>query len=138
MVLLTLGNLYRIFGNLPAEDLQVKETLHASLERRWAKTDQELMILAVFFNPFLRTRPFNQDSFPPIVFFHLVRRAFKRLLRQDAAGDVQFLEAFNSYYDNSGYFSDQSMWLEGHRQLYEQNVIDYRLLRIHMANRRAE
>ncbi|KAJ7041926.1 ribonuclease H-like domain-containing protein [Mycena alexandri] len=96
MVLLTLGNLYRIF-------------------------DQELMVLAVFFNPFVRTRPFNPAALPPIMFFHLARRAFKRLLRQDATGDAGFLEAFNSYYDNTGLFSDSTMWIEGSRALYEQN-----------------
>ncbi|KAJ7034526.1 ribonuclease H-like domain-containing protein [Mycena alexandri] len=96
MVLLTLGNLYRIF-------------------------DQELMILAVFFNPFVRTRPFNPEFLSPIMFFHLVRRAFKRLLRQDAAGDADFLAPFNSYYDNTGIFSDETMWIEGHRALYEQD-----------------
>jgi hypothetical protein len=46
MVLLTLGNLYRIFQNLPALDRQVTTTIHGSLERRWAKTDQELMRLS--------------------------------------------------------------------------------------------
>jgi hypothetical protein len=125
MVLLTLGNLYRIFDNLPTADHQVTATLHGSLERRWAKTDQELMILAVFLNPFIRTRPFNRESFPPITFFHLVRRAFLRLLRQDAAGDTEFLEAYNSYYQNTGFFSDENMWIQGHRKLYEENVCSF-------------
>ncbi|KAJ7746992.1 ribonuclease H-like domain-containing protein [Mycena metata] len=96
MVLLTLGNLYRIFGNLPAADSQVTATVQASLERRWGKTDQELMILF--------------SSIPSF-----------RLLRQDATGDAGFLESFNSYYDNTGLFSDSTMWIEGSRALYEQN-----------------
>ncbi|KAJ6452036.1 ribonuclease H-like domain-containing protein [Mycena vitilis] len=83
MVLLTLGNLYRTFRDLPSEDQLVTNALHASLERRWKNTDQELMILAVFFIA-----------------------AFKRLLRHDADGDVEFMQAFNSYYDNTGFFSE--------------------------------
>ncbi|KAJ7809917.1 ribonuclease H-like domain-containing protein [Mycena leptocephala] len=47
-VLLTLTNLFRIFNNLAAEDAIVKKTLHASLERRWGKTDQQLMILGQY------------------------------------------------------------------------------------------
>jgi hypothetical protein len=71
-VLLTLANLFRIFHNLDIEDAIVKKTMHASLERRWGKTDQELMILAVFFNPYLRAHCFKRDVLPANKIFHLV------------------------------------------------------------------
>ncbi|KAJ7702903.1 ribonuclease H-like domain-containing protein, partial [Mycena metata] len=79
-VLLTLGNLFRIFKNLPAEDATVTKTLHQSLERRWGKTDQQLMILGVFFNPYIRAKPFNLDTVNANSMFHIVRRAFEQLL----------------------------------------------------------
>ncbi|KAJ7231957.1 ribonuclease H-like domain-containing protein [Mycena rebaudengoi] len=118
-VLLCLGNLYRIFRNLPTTDSLVKRAVHASLERRWGKTDQELMILGVFFNPYIRSRAFNPDSLSCINIFHIARRAYERLLRQRADGDVEFMQAFQSYYDDKDYFSSETMWIEGHRQAYE-------------------
>ncbi|KAJ7252919.1 ribonuclease H-like domain-containing protein [Mycena rebaudengoi] len=118
-VLLTLANLFRIFNNLATEDAIVKKTMHASLERRWGKTDQELMILAVFFNPYLRARSFKRDVLPANKIFHLVRRAFQRLLGQDAAGDIEFLDAFREYYNESGDFTSDSMWLEGYADYYK-------------------
>jgi hypothetical protein len=117
-----LGNLYCIFGALPTSDSEVTAALHGSLERRWAKTDQELMILSVFLNPFTRHLPFNLDVFPLIMFFHLTVRAYKRLLRQDPAGDIDFAAAFNDNYNNIGFFSKASMALDWHHQAYVRTV----------------
>ncbi|KAJ7743007.1 ribonuclease H-like domain-containing protein, partial [Mycena maculata] len=89
------------------------------LQRRWAKTDQGLMILAVFFNPYIRSHAFDPDSVSCMDMFHIVRRAYERLLRQDAGGDIEFMSAFQSYYDNQDYFSADATWIEGHRQAYE-------------------
>ncbi|KAJ7454143.1 ribonuclease H-like domain-containing protein [Mycena latifolia] len=89
-VLLTLANLFRIFSNL----------------------NQELMILAVFFNPYLRAPCFKYDVLPANKIFHLVRHAFQRLLGQDATGDMNFLNAFREYYDRQGWrFSHSSLFL---------------------------
>ncbi|KAJ7747620.1 ribonuclease H-like domain-containing protein [Mycena maculata] len=123
-VLLCLSNLYRIFGNLPPADATVTKTVQASLERRWAKTDQELMILGIFFNPYIRSHTFDPDSLSCMDMFHIARRAYKRLLHQDADGDVEFMTAFQSYYDNQNHFSAEAMWIEGHRQAYEATPID--------------
>ncbi|KAJ7484268.1 ribonuclease H-like domain-containing protein, partial [Mycena latifolia] len=95
-------------------------TLANLLERRWGKTDQELMILGVFFNPYLRARCFKRDVLPANKIFHLVRRAFQRLLGQDATGDMNFLNVFREYYDEAGDFSSDSMWLDGHAAFYKQ------------------
>ncbi|KAJ7748303.1 ribonuclease H-like domain-containing protein, partial [Mycena maculata] len=121
-VLLCLGNLYRIFGNFPPADAIVTKIVQASLERHWAKTDQELMILGVFFNPYIRSHTFDPDSLSCMDMFHIARRAYERLLRQDADGDVEFMTAFQSYYNNQNHFSAEAMWIEGHRQAYEAMV----------------
>ncbi|KAJ7429946.1 ribonuclease H-like domain-containing protein [Mycena latifolia] len=117
-VLLTLGNLFRIFRNLPIEDAIVRKTLHESLERRWGKTDQQLMILGVFLNPYVRAQCFNRDSLSANAIFHLVRRAFDRLLGQSSDGDIAFLAAFREYYDGTGDFSAEAMLLELHSESY--------------------
>ncbi|KAJ6482399.1 ribonuclease H-like domain-containing protein [Mycena vulgaris] len=57
-VLLCLCNLHRIFSR--NDDTIFKSTVIKSLERRWAKTDQELMILAVFLNPYIRWHASNR------------------------------------------------------------------------------
>ncbi|KAF7371828.1 hypothetical protein MVEN_00039600 [Mycena venus] len=111
-VLLTLANLFRIFNNLPSHDAIVKKTLHDSLERRWGKADQQLMILGVFFNPYVRARSFNREELNANTMFHLVRRAFERLLGQDAVGDIDFSDTFRAYYDSMGEFSDEAMCLQ--------------------------
>ncbi|KAJ7135463.1 ribonuclease H-like domain-containing protein [Mycena crocata] len=109
-VLLTLANLFRMFNNLAVSDVIVKRALHASLEQRWGKTDQQLMILGVFFNPYLRARCFNRDALSPNA----------RLLGQTAAGDIEFLNTFCAYYDETGDFSAESMWLDGYAQSYKE------------------
>lgn len=54
-VLTTLANLYRIYSNLSsAEDLEVRDKVLASLEKRWAAADQDPFIAAVVLNPSLR------------------------------------------------------------------------------------
>ncbi|KAJ7468182.1 ribonuclease H-like domain-containing protein, partial [Mycena latifolia] len=98
-VLLTLGNLFRIFRNLPIEDAI-------------------LMILGVFFNPYVRAQCFNRDSLSANAIFHLVRRAFDRLLGQSSDGDIAFLAAFREYYDGTGDFSAEAMLLELHSESY--------------------
>ncbi|KAJ6475171.1 ribonuclease H-like domain-containing protein [Mycena vulgaris] len=57
-ILLCLRNIHRIFSR--NNDTIVKSTVIKSLERRWAKTDQELMILAVFLNPYIRWHASNR------------------------------------------------------------------------------
>jgi hypothetical protein len=60
-VLLTLGNLYRIYSNLEF-DVEVRTAILASLEKRWAKADQEVFILAVFLNPYIRHCCFSHSA----------------------------------------------------------------------------
>ncbi|KAJ7725007.1 ribonuclease H-like domain-containing protein [Mycena maculata] len=117
-VLLCLGNLFRIFDS--NQDEVVKTTVQGSLERRWGKTDQELMILAVFLNPYICSRAFNSAQLPPMAFYHLLCRAYKRFYGQDASTDIDFMQTFQLYCDNDGYFSPNSMWLEGYRAMYKE------------------
>lgn len=80
------------------------------------------MILAVFFNPYLHARVFNRDALTANNLFHLVRHAFNRLLDQDANGDIEFGDTFRAYYDSTGKFSHEAMWLDGHANSYNAAV----------------
>ncbi|KAJ7775980.1 ribonuclease H-like domain-containing protein [Mycena maculata] len=49
-------------------------------------------------------------------------RIFSNLAVEDAisvVGDVEFLNAFRDYYDSTGEFSSESMWLGGHAESYK-------------------
>ncbi len=59
-VLLTFANLYRIFDGLGPEDEGAASAVKESLEKRWAKTDQDAFILCTFFNPYIRDRLFGE------------------------------------------------------------------------------
>ncbi|KAJ7747421.1 ribonuclease H-like domain-containing protein [Mycena maculata] len=98
-VLLTLANLFRIFNNVSLEDAI-------------------LMILGVFFNPYIRAHSFKRDALSGNSMFHMVRYAYERLLGQTALGDIEFFDAFRAYYDRAGDFSEESMWLDGYAASY--------------------
>ncbi|KAF8960686.1 ribonuclease H-like domain-containing protein, partial [Flammula alnicola] len=107
-VLLTLGNLFSFFDS----------------------TDQELFILAVFFNPYIRAKYFNHEKLPVMTLFHILRRAFERLMKQSSTGDVEFMRTFQAYYDGTGDFSDEAMWLQGWLDEYGESEDGVNLLDI--------
>lgn len=80
------------------------------------------MILGVFFNPYIRARAFNREVLSANGMFHMVRRAFERLLGEKAVGDIEFLDAFRAYFDGTGEFSSESMWLDGHAESFRRAV----------------
>jgi hypothetical protein len=51
-VLLMLDNLFCIYLH-PSLESQIKELITGSLEKHWAKADQNVFILAIFFNPYI-------------------------------------------------------------------------------------
>ncbi|KAJ6475182.1 ribonuclease H-like domain-containing protein [Mycena vulgaris] len=120
-VLLCLCNLHRIFSR--NDDTIFKSTVIKSLERRWAKTDQELMILAVFLNPYIRRRASNRSKLPSMSLYHMILRTYQRLYGQDARTDIKLMKTFQSYLDSLDYFSDIAMWLDGFKTMYEISLI---------------
>ncbi|KAF7326313.1 DUF659 family protein [Mycena kentingensis (nom. inval.)] len=112
IVVLTLGNLYRLALALPAEDADVRDALLASVERRFAKADSEVMIFAVFANPCLRNRAFNRESLPPNTFLLIARRLMLRFYNIDTSGDIGFRNAIQDMLDGTGFFSDESFGID--------------------------
>jgi hypothetical protein len=111
-VLLTLGNLYRIYNEMDDTDSETKECIHASLEKRWARADQDAFILAVFFNPYIRADLFNRKiiQFTPAGIYGIVKRMYKRVFREDPDFDLH--SACMDYYKCREEFSDEAMHLE--------------------------
>lgn len=64
------------------------------------------------------------QAISPNSLFHLVCRAFERLLGQNAVGDIEFMNTFRAYYDWEGNFSAEVMWLPDIAQSYAKAVSD--------------
>ncbi|THU89843.1 hypothetical protein K435DRAFT_864863 [Dendrothele bispora CBS 962.96] len=78
--LLIIANLYRIHFQSVTIDAWVRAAILKSLAKCWQKADRNIFILAVVFNPYIRSKTFNpsnQISAPGRIWL-LVRAAFTR------------------------------------------------------------
>ncbi|KAH9023323.1 ribonuclease H-like domain-containing protein [Lactarius pseudohatsudake] len=111
-VLTTLANLYRIYSNLSlTEDLDVRDEVLASLEKRWAAADQDPFIAAVILNPFLRGDflAHRHVALTPIGLCNMLKRLYSRVFRMDV--DPDFQAAFMDYLNRREEFSPERMAL---------------------------
>jgi hypothetical protein len=118
-VLLTLGNLFHIYSN-PALDSQIQVGIQGSLEKRWAKADQDVFILAVFLNPYIRRRAFSRVALTHAKIYEIAARLLTRIFNQQP--DLDFLKAFEDYFSDTANFSSQSMALDMMKKLYDDRV----------------
>ena len=112
VVLLTLANLYRIFTQ-PTIDPAVRIQVLQSLEKRWKKTDQHVFLLAVVFNPYLRTSCFHHDSPYRTMgkLWPVIRQVYKDMFNSEP--NLDFRTTFAQYLDRTGDWSDVAMDLAG-------------------------
>ncbi|CAE6518107.1 unnamed protein product, partial [Rhizoctonia solani] len=116
-VAVTLGNLYRLFNTTGIDPL-VCDAVLGSIQRRWGKTDQDMLISAVFLNPYLRARLFNPNNsaFCANGLYTTVKRVYERIFK--VVPNSGFFEAYLSYYHWRGEFSPEAWHLEEHATLY--------------------
>jgi hypothetical protein len=120
-VILALGNLYRIFSD-PKLDDALRDGVHASLEKRWAKADQDVFIACVVMNPYIRDRCFTR-AIPELTcvgLYVIVKRVSERILRKPMGN--AFYEAFMDYLQESNEFSSAWMQLNTLSELAKANV----------------
>lgn len=100
VVPITLGNLHRIFSD-PSIEASVRRTVHESLEKRWAKADQDVFIAALLLNPYIRGRCFaNGSSFlTPAGLYGIVKRVYERVMR--VVAELELHQAFRDYMSNA-------------------------------------
>ncbi|GJE84312.1 hypothetical protein PsYK624_003880 [Phanerochaete sordida] len=120
-VLITLGKLFHAFSD-PKIDPAVSAKVHGSMERRWSRADQDLYILAVFFNPYIRSSCFATEYLPSATLIDIAHRAFKRFFGCEP--DAGFRSALVDYIRRRAEFTDQGMGLEGARAEAECNGDD--------------
>lgn len=93
-----------------------------SLEIRWGKTDQDVFILAVFFNPYVRALLFNPNNpaFCANGLYTIVKRVFERIFK--ATPDSGLFEAYVDYFSWRGEFSRDAWHLEDYATMYKSEV----------------
>lgn len=109
-VLLTLGNLV-YSTQMEAFDEDIRLGILKSLEKRWKKADQDIFVVAVFLNPFIRATLFKKEFLTEAQLYTIVERVYVRVMRCSADEDLDFLQAFEDYKWSRGEFSDDSMSL---------------------------
>ncbi|KII90039.1 hypothetical protein PLICRDRAFT_76459, partial [Plicaturopsis crispa FD-325 SS-3] len=119
VVLLTLANLFRIYSS-PDMDQAICAAVRASLEKRWAKADRPIFILAVVFNLYVRTSCFCNPYSTFGQLWPLVRAAFKRFY--DIEPDTELRREFQEYIKRIGTWSDAAMDLADRKRLAKSQV----------------
>ncbi|KAI0656721.1 hypothetical protein C8Q70DRAFT_875096, partial [Cubamyces menziesii] len=109
-VLFTLRQLYRTFKSFSGLNAAVQECILESLEMCLGQADQNVFILAVFFNPYVHSHCFNQKALSPLDLVAITQWIYKRIFRVDT--DTQFLWGLLAYLNSNNEFSADQMLLD--------------------------
>ena len=121
-VLLTLANLYHLYLHSLVEP-NVHTGMQGCLEKRWIKNaDQDLFIIAVLLNPYIRQRVFRQGNpiLVPASLYAMCIRIFRSMFQHEP--DVGFHNAFWDYLAEVKEFSMTYMSLSQHKEASQQTV----------------
>jgi hypothetical protein len=104
-VLLTFGSLFMQYQAM-GEDKDVQNAILSSLERRWAKADQEVFIAAVLVNPLFRVSPFRRlDSLNRSGIRGLFTRLWRRFYPSEPPS-FEFSSHIFNFIDGNGFFAE--------------------------------
>jgi hypothetical protein len=104
-VLLTFGNLFMQYQAMD-DDSEVQNVILSSLEKRWAKADQEVFIVCFLVNPLFRVSPFRQLDF---LNRSGIRALFVRLWKRFYPSSVppfEFSTHIFNFIEGNGFFSE--------------------------------
>ena len=111
-VVLTLGNLYRIYDNADLEG-PLRDRVLWSLLKRWKAADQDVFILSVVLHPWIRGHCLSK-GISPMTLFNMANRVFTRLF--------EHMNEFTDFCDGLGKFSNESMGLAMWKAKFEGQV----------------
>lgn len=124
-VLLTFGllhNRYTILKDEQPEDGPACNAILASLERRWAKADQDVFIAAVLLNPLHKTAPFAKAiNFSIAGIFTLLSRLWTRFYK--VAPPLGLFAEVADYFNNKGPYAYLGTWIPYLQQQASQEVL---------------
>ncbi|KIJ11069.1 hypothetical protein PAXINDRAFT_85086 [Paxillus involutus ATCC 200175] len=103
-------------------DSKISTTVHASLEKHWAKADQDVFICAVVLNPFLHMSCFSSgvSELTPLGLYSIIKHVFKCIFHHE--GDLPFHVAFFDYISFLCEYSCKRMQLDQFKELYKKFV----------------
>lgn len=118
-IVIAMGSLYHAYTRPGVPEL-TSTVICQSLEKRWAKSDHDAFLAAVYFNPFYRIHLFNQEepALRPLGMYTMLKRLFARVFPGEILLGAAFMQANASYADGKGRFSDENMCVQ---ELEEQN-----------------
>ena len=123
---MVLGKLFNTFSTEggPEFDTATRQDTIMHIEKRWNRLegDREVFVLALVFNPYIRTRCFNprNPATTPGELTSMFERVFERLMGETP--DIALMEAFDSYLNNIGRWSDASLRLSEWKKRAEMEV----------------
>ncbi|KAI0309443.1 ribonuclease H-like domain-containing protein, partial [Amylostereum chailletii] len=114
-VLIILANLFHIFSD-DSLSLEICRSVLRILEKRWAKQDQDIIILATVLNPFIRVNTFSPSSIyrKPAKIIELASAAYRRFFGKDP--NFEFKKSVTDYLNRHDRWSDQDMGLADFRK----------------------
>ncbi|KIK97921.1 hypothetical protein PAXRUDRAFT_135296, partial [Paxillus rubicundulus Ve08.2h10] len=128
-VLATLVNLFQIFTN-PSLDPVVCTAVCASLEKRWAKADHPIFILAMVFNPHIQVSAFVPNH-PCRQFDGLWPSAYAMFVRFfNAAPNWELCIEFLEYIRVEGCWSEASLYLKDRQADADKESVPVNLLEL--------
>lgn len=71
--------------------------MQTEFEFHWKNCDQELFILAVFFNPYIRSKCFHHNTLTQMALMKMAGHIFEHLTGQKFLRDTGFMIAFQDY-----------------------------------------
>lgn len=122
MVAVTLANLFHIYTN-PALDNEIREALHKSLEKRWANADQQVFIMAVFLNPYLRMALFAPGILSFNKIYEIAAVLYKRFYNAEVTHT--FRTILLDYASLRGLYGRDTMALDFYSKKAEETVRIY-------------
>jgi hypothetical protein len=102
------------------------EVIH-SLEKWWATADQDVFVLSLVLQPWIRGHCFsNRDGLSHIDLFNMAERIFKHVFKEDPDCFI-FMKEFMEFMNGTGRFSDEMMRLECLKANYAKEVSSYHI-----------
>jgi hypothetical protein len=101
--------------------------MQGSLEKRWAKADQQIFFLATYFNPYVRGRCFNRSALTSATLWSIFLHVYKRIF-DVTPNSVDCLRAFEDYGKGLKEFSSAGMSLDTVKAMFEKENKDIDLV----------
>lgn len=110
-VLIVFGLLYAEYQLVKVQDTDLEtavliNAIFASIKKRWAKTDQEVFMVALILNPLYKTKPFTYlDITTPAGLLELIKKLYRRFF-----GTLSLNESQQIFQELSDYLGDTGIY----------------------------